>query len=120
MHTKSIVLLAATASTAFADFWIGNCASSSIDKDTASTNEIALPGSKVDCNYKTVPKDKDICDAGLTELNTLNNGGVCPGNDDDRSLSFCGIQLRGTGCPDSYQMSASHQTLPFSFCFTIR
>ncbi|CAK4033224.1 Hypothetical predicted protein [Lecanosticta acicola] len=101
----TLLCLTAIAGTALADFLIGNCASSGIEKGTSTRNEIALPGAEVDCNYKSVPKDKDICDASLTEIRTHNNGGVCPGNDDNRSLSFCGIPLQGTGCPDSYQMN---------------
>lgn len=97
----TLPLLAFLAPSALADFWIGNCASSS---NSPSPQDIALPGSDLDCNYKAYPGNSDICNS--TQLiDTKNNGGVCPGNDDNRSLSFCGIELAGSGCPASFQIS---------------
>ena len=81
---------------------IGNCAS----HDAADGNEIALPGEELDCNYKAFPDGDDICEV-TTFIDTRNNGGVCPGNDDDRSLNFCDIELTGSGCPSSYRISKS-------------
>jgi hypothetical protein len=43
------ILLAAFAGTVSADFWIGNCAST---RTASTSDEIALPGSTLDCNYK--------------------------------------------------------------------
>lgn len=100
MKTTILALFALTGHT-LADFWIGNCASSGANKDA---KDIALPGSDLDCNYKAYPGAGDICNA--TQLiDTKNNGGVCPGNDDNRSLSFCGIELAGSGCPATFQIS---------------
>ncbi|KXS96160.1 hypothetical protein AC578_2665 [Pseudocercospora eumusae] len=85
-----------------ADFWIGNCASTSTTP--IDPKSIPLPGSDLDCNYKAYPGNGDICNATHL-IDTKNNGGVCPGNDDNRSLSFCGIELVGSGCPESFQIS---------------
>lgn len=104
VSTRLIVL--AISGSALADFWIGNCAS----YGAADKTEIALPGEELDCNYKAFPDGEDICTATAV-IDTSNNGGVCPGNDDNRSLSFCGIALTGSGCPDSFQISTcSHTT----------
>ncbi|KXT14302.1 hypothetical protein AC579_8415 [Pseudocercospora musae] len=89
-------------SPALCDFWIGNCASSSTGP--IDPKSIPLPGSDLDCNYKAYPGNGDICNATAL-IDTKNNGGVCPGNDDNRSLSFCGIELVGSGCPKSFQIN---------------
>ncbi|KAI5366143.1 hypothetical protein Slin14017_G037830 [Septoria linicola] len=101
MQPRLTLLFAAAAGTAVADFWIGNCASTS---NAASSDEIALPGSQIDCNYKAVPDATQICNA-TAEINTQNNGGVCPGNDESRSLSFCNLELAGSGCPSSFRIN---------------
>lgn len=108
LTTTLLIALAFTSQTVLADFHIGNCASSDLDGNSQEKDAkgIALPGSQLDCNYKAVPDGSDICTA-QQEIRTLNDGGVCPGNNEDRSLNFCGITLTGSGCPASYQLGSS-------------
>lgn len=100
MHAANVLAcVLAVAGLVTADFYIGNCAAGHID----NTQGIALPGATEDCNYVAVQQDSDICYA-TQQIQTPNDGGVCPGNRDERSLSFCGVSLTGSGCPDSFQM----------------
>lgn len=109
LPTRIIFVIAAASGPALADFRIGNCASSKNLSDKPDANEISLPGSNVECDYRAYPDGSDICNA--TTLNTQNDGGVCPGNNKDRSLSFCNIELFGSNCPASFQIGESC-TLP--------
>ncbi|KAF2161544.1 hypothetical protein M409DRAFT_27942 [Zasmidium cellare ATCC 36951] len=100
MHSAALLsLLTLTLTTrTLADFTIGNCAS------YTPSNSSALPCSSIKCDYVAVPATVNICNINST-IRTHNDGGVCPGNDGNRSLDFCLAESTGSGCPGSFQMN---------------
>ena len=109
MQFKHTLLLAAISGSALADFFIGNCASSNLDANPG-VEGIALPGGEVDCDYVSVPENGEICKQNVT-IPTTNNGGICPGDQKERSLNFCSAPLPGSNCPKTFQMGFSTFTL---------